>query len=79
MTCESSSPGNRSTFPSRSTVHQAPKAFNTRSIPAAFVLNQKGEVVFREIGGRNWDTDRARRFLRSLLSKKEVHGSVSGR
>jgi hypothetical protein len=56
-----------------------PEAFNTRSIPAAFVLNQKGEVVFREIGGRNWDTDRARRFLRSLLSKKEVHGSVSGR
>jgi len=46
---------------------QDPEAFRTRGIPAAFVLNKKGEIVFREIGGRNWDTDSARRFLRSLL------------
>jgi thiol-disulfide isomerase/thioredoxin len=36
------------------------------SIPATFILNPKGEIVFKHIGGANWDNEDCRRFLRRL-------------
>jgi thiol-disulfide isomerase/thioredoxin len=44
-----------------------PKVFETNAIPATFVLNRRGEVVYQRIGSADWDTDKCRRFLRGLL------------
>jgi len=36
------------------------------AIPATYILDRQGVIVFREIGGMNWDTDNVRAFLRNL-------------
>jgi thiol-disulfide isomerase/thioredoxin len=36
------------------------------AIPATYILDRQGVIVFREIGGVNWDTDNVRAFLRNL-------------
>ena len=38
-------------------------------IPATYILDRRGVIVFREIGGVNWDTDNVRAFLRSLENR----------
>lgn len=35
-------------------------------IPATFVVNRKGEVVFQHVGGEDWNTPAARQFLKSI-------------
>ncbi len=44
-----------------------PQVFTTHSIPATFIINPSGEIVYRHIGAANWNTESCRRFLRSLL------------
>jgi thiol-disulfide isomerase/thioredoxin len=36
------------------------------AIPATYVLDRQGAVVFQHIGAAKWDTDNVRAFLRSL-------------
>jgi hypothetical protein len=36
------------------------------AIPATYILDRQGVVVFQHIGAATWDTDRVRSFLRSL-------------
>lgn len=38
-------------------------------IPATYILNRQGAVVFQHIGAANWDTDSVRSFLRSLENR----------
>jgi thiol-disulfide isomerase/thioredoxin/Zn-dependent protease len=43
-----------------------PAVFNTEAIPATFILNRRGEVVFRHVGRADWNTEECRAFLRRL-------------
>ncbi len=45
---------------------ELPAVFRTDGIPATFIVNRRGEVVFRQIGKADWDTDECRAFLRSI-------------
>ncbi|MDH4101140.1 MAG: TlpA family protein disulfide reductase [Nitrospirota bacterium] len=39
-------------------------------IPATFVIDRQGQIVFREYGARKWDSAAARGKIDELLSKK---------
>lgn len=43
-----------------------PEVFASESIPTTFILNRRGEIVFKHVGAARWDTDECRRFLRGL-------------
>jgi thiol-disulfide isomerase/thioredoxin len=43
-----------------------PPVLKTRGIPATFVINRRGEIVFKEAGARDWNTDAIRAFLKKV-------------
>ena len=43
-----------------------PDLFASRSIPATFVLDRAGNVVFKHIGAARWDGPASQEFLRRL-------------
>jgi thiol-disulfide isomerase/thioredoxin len=43
-----------------------PPVINPQFIPASYVVNRKGEVVFEAEGMMDWDTDQARKFLKNI-------------
>jgi thiol-disulfide isomerase/thioredoxin len=43
-----------------------PPVFRTETIPATFILNRRGEVVYRHTGRADWNTEECRAFLRRL-------------
>jgi thiol-disulfide isomerase/thioredoxin len=43
-----------------------PAVFDTGAIPATFLLNRRGEVVYRHTGSADWNTEACRGFLRRL-------------
>lgn len=54
------------TLPIYITESQLPEAFHTEGIPATFVLNPRGEIVYTAVGSADWNTDEVRGFLRKL-------------
>ena len=49
---------------------QAPEMFRTRGIPATFILSPDGEVVFSDVGCRDWGTSASEDFLRAVMGHK---------
>lgn len=43
-----------------------PDVFESRGIPATFIVDPEGHIVLRRIGAAHWDSDECRSFLRSL-------------
>jgi thiol-disulfide isomerase/thioredoxin len=43
-----------------------PAVLHTKAIPATFLLNRRGEVVYRHTGSADWNTDDCRGLLRRL-------------
>ena len=43
-----------------------PTVFESRGIPATFIFNSEGTVVFSHIGAANWDSDDCRDFLSAI-------------
>jgi thiol-disulfide isomerase/thioredoxin len=56
---------NQFTFPVYVTA-RTPDVFESRGIPATFIVDQAGEIVFRRVGAARWDSDACRNFLRAL-------------
>ena len=46
---------------------RVPRVLYSDEIPATFILNRQGEVVFKHVGMADWSTVDSQRFLRSLL------------
>lgn len=44
-------------------------AFETRTLPASFLLDRQGRVMGGLLGGADWDTDAAEAMVRYLLDK----------
>ena len=53
---------------------EKPYVFESRGIPATFILDREGRIVFRHVGSARWDDESAIRFLNGLLEKKAVEG-----
>ncbi len=46
-----------------------PSLLESSSIPATYVLSQEGELVVREIGAANWNSETIRELLDDMLKK----------
>ena len=44
-----------------------PAVFRSQGIPATFIVNPSGMVVYRHVGSARWDADDVVKFLRGLL------------
>ena len=44
-----------------------PSGLDASEIPVTYIINQRGEIVFRHLGAARWDTDACRSFLEHLL------------
>lgn len=54
------------TFPVYLSAGAVPQVFDTGTIPATYVINRQGRVVFEHIGAAAWDSDVCQSFLRAL-------------
>jgi thiol-disulfide isomerase/thioredoxin len=52
-----------------------PALFEAPGIPATFILDPQGVVVFQHIGMAQWDHESTVTFVRDLLAKKPVRGA----
>jgi thiol-disulfide isomerase/thioredoxin len=43
-----------------------PPVLETDGLPTTFIADRKGRVVYRTIGGKEWDTDDTREFLQKI-------------
>ena len=53
---------------------QRPSAFETLGIPATFILDRTGRIVFRHVGSAAWDDESSVLFLTELLEKGVMEG-----
>ena len=53
---------------------ERPSAFDSRGIPATFILDRKGRIVFRHVGSAAWDDESSVLFLTELLEKGVMEG-----
>ena len=51
-----------------------PSAFESLGIPATFILDREGRIVFRHVGSASWDDESSVRFLKELLEKGGMEG-----
>jgi thiol-disulfide isomerase/thioredoxin len=49
---------------------QAPEMFRTRGIPTTFILSPDGEIVFSDVGCRDWGTPASEDFLKAVIGHK---------
>ena len=51
-----------------------PSVFESMGIPATFILDREGRIVFRHVGSARWDDESSVRFLSDLLEEKVTEG-----
>lgn len=49
--------------------NQLPEALQVPSIPTTFVINKKGEIVYKNVGTANYNTKKFKNFLEELLQE----------
>ena len=59
------------------TDQERPSAFESLGIPATFILDRKGRIVFRHVGGARWDDESSVRFLNDLLETTVMEGDAT--
>jgi thiol-disulfide isomerase/thioredoxin len=57
----------RFTFPIYLQKGESPRLFQTDVIPATFILNRDGGLVFKHVGSAKWNGEPTFRFLRRLM------------
>lgn len=58
------------TFPMYHIEDGHPKVFNTKGIPATFIISKERSVVLKHVGGADWAHETVVKFLEDLLSDK---------
>ena len=48
------------------TTQAVPAKFQSRGIPATFIVSRQGAIVHQHVGMANWNTDACRKFLHAL-------------
>ncbi len=62
----------RFSFPVYLANGEPPAVFRTSGIPATFILDPDGAVVYKHVGAGKWDDESSVRFIRGLLSQKPL-------
>jgi peroxiredoxin len=55
------------TFPIYTLIGEKPQVFNTRGIPATFIISRDGQIVFKHIGGAKWDDKTSVDFIKKIM------------
>lgn len=55
---------------------ELPNVLHPPGLPTTYVISREGLIVYRHIGGANWDVEACRAFLRDLMRKRA--GSTPG-
>ena len=58
-------------FPIYTMDDERPEAFMSRGIPATFILDQDGDIVFRQEGSAKWDDQSSIDFMNGLLNQDD--------
>lgn len=56
-------------FPVYLRTTEPPSLFASRGIPATFILDKSGRVLFKHIGSANWDDANCKKFILSLINE----------
>jgi len=56
-------------FPSYKPISGIPEVLFSKSIPATYILNKKGEIVIDKKGAANWNSSSVRSLLNTLLAE----------
>jgi thiol-disulfide isomerase/thioredoxin len=56
-------------FPVWLTLSVPPPSMKTKSIPATFIINKRGQIVYNKQGAFDWNSKKVRGFLDTLLSE----------
>lgn len=56
-------------LPTYNMLSRSPKLFESRSIPATYVVSKKGKVVVSTVGAANWNSKKIRNLLDKLLAE----------
>lgn len=54
------------TMPIYLATERFPPVLESEAIPATFIADRKGRIVYRMVGGKNWNTDDTRGFLTKI-------------
>jgi len=57
------------TFPIYTLVGEKPHIFQTRGIPATFIISRDGQIAFKHVGAAKWDDMTSIVFLRGLCNQ----------
>ena len=57
------------TFPVWLTLSPPPSGMLTKSIPATFIVNKQGKIVFSKTGAMDWNSKKVRDFLDTLIAE----------
>ena len=49
------------------------RAWPVKGLPTTFVIDRKGHIIYRAIGGRDFDSPESIRFITELLASKNGH------
>jgi len=55
------------TFPVYTVIGEKPRVFQTRGIPATFIISQDGQIVFKHVGGAKWNHETSVDFIKGLM------------
>ena len=55
------------TFPVYTLIGQKPRVFQTRGVPATFIISRDGQIVFKHVGAAKWDDKTSVDFIERLM------------
>jgi peroxiredoxin len=55
------------TFPIYTLIGEKPQMFQTRGIPATFIISRDGQIVFKHVGAAKWDDMTSIDFIKKLM------------
>lgn len=51
------------------TIVSLPEIFQTNTFPTTFIINKKGDIIVKEFGSHNWNSEGVRNLLDKLLNE----------
>ena len=55
------------TFPVYTVIGEKPRVFQTRGIPATFIISRDGQIAFKHVGAAKWDHKTSIDFIKGLM------------
>ena len=64
------------TFPVYLQNSESPEMLQSNSLPTTYVISKEGEIIIKEFGSADWNSDKTRKLLDELLNQFKVFQAV---